>query len=176
MSLMRPEARATLWRWREVLVALGAGTLGGWWALTSFGLLRWLGVLLVAGAAALLVAGVQRARFRGTGGGAGVVTVDEGQISYFGPQTGGLVGLGEIEALHLDPGATPSPVWILARRGQPDLAIPVDAEGADALFDAFAALPGIRTHRLAARMQAQGASRVLIWRRGGALDASRRLH
>jgi apolipoprotein N-acyltransferase len=67
MSFLRPEARAALWRWREVLVGVGLMAIGLWWALTTIGLLHWLGYVLLVLAAAILAAGLQRARFRCAG-------------------------------------------------------------------------------------------------------------
>ena len=132
MSLLRPGAAQVLRRWREVLVTLGLAALGLWWALTGFGLIEWLGWALMAAAAALALAGLQRLRFRRGGGGPGVVVVDEGLIAYLGPVTGGTVALSEITALALDPGG---PHWVLSQPGQPDLRIPLDAEGAEQSSD-----------------------------------------
>jgi hypothetical protein len=162
MSLVRPGASHTLRRWREVLVAGGLAALGLWWALTGFGLLAWLGWALLAAAAALGLAGVQRVRFRRGAGGPGVVVVDEGLIAYLGPVTGGAVALSEITALGLDP---EGPYWVLSQPGQPALRIPLDAEGAEALFDAFAALPGLRTEHMLARMRRPGPAPETLWQR-----------
>ncbi len=41
--------------------------------------------------------------------------------------------------------------------------MPLAAEGADALFDAFATLPGIRTERMLAEMRRGGDHPVVIW-------------
>lgn len=43
--------------------------------------------------------------------------------------------------------------------------IPVDADGAEALFDAFAALPGLKTERMLATLRAESETAVLIWER-----------
>lgn len=166
MSFVRPEARAALWRWREVLVALGLVAVGLWWGLGTSGLLPWVGGALALAGAALAAAGVQRARFRAGAGGPGVVRVDEGQIAYFGPFTGGAVARSEITALALDTGAEP-PHWVLSQPGHDDLHIPLTAEGAEALFDVFASLPGLRTERMLAEMQRQAGAPVVIWRKAG---------
>jgi hypothetical protein len=63
MSFVRPEARAALWRLREVLAAGALGALGLYW-LTSRGLVAGLGAVCLLAAVALAVVGVQRARFR----------------------------------------------------------------------------------------------------------------
>ena len=173
MSLLRPGAAQVLRRWREVLVTLGLAALGLWWALTGFGLIEWLGWALMAAAAALALAGLQRLRFRRGGGGPGGVVVDEGLIAYLGPVTGGTVALSEITALALDPGG---PHWVLSQPGQPDLRIPLDAEGAEALFDAFAALPGLRTEHMLARMRRPARAPETLWQRPVRESTSPRLH
>jgi hypothetical protein len=85
-------------------------------------------------------------------------------VGYYGPLSGGLVALSEISALAIDRDNYP-PTWVLSQPGQEDLVIPLDAEGAEALFDVFASLPGIRTERLLSRMQQGGEGRVMIWTR-----------
>lgn len=171
MQLIRPEAAAALSRWREVLVGLTLAVLGLNWGLASFGPLRWLGWVLVALGAALIVTGIQRARFRRGGDGPGVVTVDERRVSYFGPLTGGTLALDDLTRLSLDGQGRPAH-WRLDSHGQPPLMIPVTAEGADALFDAFAALPGMETGRLLAALDASDRQRgtvTAIWTRRAAV-------
>ncbi len=164
MSFVRPEATAALWRWREVVAAAGVLALGIWWALGATGLLQWLGVALCAIGAILAAAGMQRGRFRNAQDGPGVVSVDEGQITYFGPLTGGAVALGDLSRVTLDPTGQPAH-WRLAQRGQPDLMIPVTASGADQLFDAFATLEGIRTEHMLAKLKRPGSHPVVIWQK-----------
>lgn len=164
MSFFRPEAKAVLWRWREVLLAAGFAALGLYWVFVSGGLLAWVGWGLAALSGALVVIGVQRGRFRSGGGGPGYVIVDEGQITYFGPLTGGMAAASDLERLTLDPTARPAH-WVLTQPGRPPLFIPVNAEGAEALFDIFAALPGLRTERMLAELNGSGAHPVVIWER-----------
>ena len=57
-DFMRPEARAPLWRWREALTGLALVGVGLWWTLGSFGIVRWIGVVLTAGAVILVIAGI----------------------------------------------------------------------------------------------------------------------
>ena len=171
MSLVRPAARAGLWRWREALAALALGGLGLWLASRS-GLIVWLGYGALAVAACLLLVGMQRARFRTGSGGPGVVHVDEGQIAYFGPLTGGVVAVSDLTALSLDPTGRPAH-WVLEAGTQPPLAIPLTAEGAEALFDAFARLPGLPVRHMLATLRRPGAQPVVIWRKA---SAAPRLH
>ena len=54
MSFIRPEASASLAKFREALTALAVLALGLWWVLAGRGLLFWLGwVVLIAGVALL---------------------------------------------------------------------------------------------------------------------------
>ncbi|MEQ9258146.1 MAG: hypothetical protein RIG84_03515 [Roseovarius sp.] len=176
MSFIRPEARAALWRFREALTGAAAMALGLWWVIGPGGLLTYIGTAIALAGAALTVAGLQRARFRAGGGGPGVVRVDEGQIAYFGPLTGGVVALSEIEELALDGAARPGH-WLLSQPGQPELAIPLNAEGAEALFDVFASLPGIRTERLLSAMRRPAPGRTPLWQRRKTAQPERiRLH
>lgn len=164
MSFIRPEATAAMWRWREVLIGIVLAVLALWWLAGPQGLLGWISPVLLVGAGALIMVGLQRGRFRGAGGGLGAVQVDEGQITYFGPLTGGAVALRELARLSLDGGQRPAH-WHLEQSDGPPLMIPVDAEGADALFDAFAALPGLRTERMLAQLRDTPEAAVVIWER-----------
>ena len=164
MNFIRPEARTAIWRWREVLIGATVAALGLYWVLGPGLLLGWVGWVLIFAGLALGVVGLQRARFRAGSDGPGVVTVDEGQIAYFGPLTGGAVAVSEIERLTLDPTAKPAH-WALDQPGQPTLFIPVNATGAEALFDMFAALPGLKTERMLWALKGQRAHPVVIWER-----------
>ncbi|WP_417728175.1 hypothetical protein [Roseovarius sp.] len=175
MSFIRPQARAALWRWREVLSGLAIAALGLWWGIGSFGLLQWLGYALLILAGAVLVMGVQRARFRAGSGGPGVVRVDEGQVAYFGPLTGGVVAIRDLDALTLDPTAQPAH-WVLSTGGTPDLCIPLSAEGAEMLFDAFAALPGLRTEHMLAQMRRLPDHPTVIWQKSQSAPSHLWLH
>ncbi len=175
MSFLRPEAKAQLIRWREVLAGGAMGLLGLWWLIGPGGLLVLPAIALILAGAALGWVGVQRARFRSAGQGPGTVRVDEGQITYFGPLTGGVVALREMVALTLDKTLFPDH-WQLSQPGQPELLIPVNAEGAEALFDAFATLPGLRTERMLHALQGREAHTIVIWQREGHASAPLRLH
>ena len=174
MSFIRPEVREELWRWREVGVACGVLALGAYWAFGTGALLHWLGYLVLVLGAVMLITGIQRGRFRGSRGGPGVVHVDEGQVAYFGPLSGGVVALREMTALVLDPTGKP-PHWVLSQPGQADLQVPLNAEGAEALFDAFASLPDIRTEHMLSQMKRSADHPVLIWQRDPT-DRPRVLH
>jgi hypothetical protein len=175
MSFIRPEVRAQVWRWRELCGGLCALVLGLFWVLVPGGLLGGIGAFVMGIGLVLVWVGAQRGRFRNAGTGPGIVQIDEGRIIYFGPLTGGTLALAEIERLTLDPSARPSH-WVLARTGEPPLSIPVNAAGAEALFDAFTALPGFRTERMLAELNSRAPHPVVIWERVPLRPASLRLH
>ena len=164
MTFFRPEAMAALKRWREVLLGVALAVLALWWLAGPGGLLGYLAPVMLVGAGALIMVGLQRGRFRGGGGGLGTVQVDEGQVTYFGPLTGGAVALREMSRLTLD-GAQRPAHWRLEQPDHAPLMIPIDADGADALFDAFASLPGLKTERMLAQLHDAPATPVVIWER-----------
>lgn len=166
MSFIRPEARATLWRWREVLAGVALTPVGAWW---SFGVTGWLGnavgFVVLGMAMLLLFLGIQRGRFREDSDGPGVVQVVEGRVAYFGPLTGGAVDMAELTRLSLDARNTPA-TWVLSQPGVDPLYIPVSAKGTEALFDAFAALPGLRTEYMLRVLNDGAARETVIWQKG----------
>jgi hypothetical protein len=175
MSFVRPEAMDALRRWREVLVGVIAIVIGLWWVFGPGRLLTMPGAALIAAGVALLWVGVQRGRFRSSGGGAGAVQVDEGQVTYFGPLTGGAIALRELQTLILRKSLRPDH-WQLDQPGHPPLLIPVNAAGADTLFDAFATLPGLRTERMLEAMRTQSAADIVIWEKDPSIRAQIALH
>ncbi|MDG2403475.1 MAG: hypothetical protein P8M25_00515 [Paracoccaceae bacterium] len=80
MSLIRPGAKAALWRWREAYLGLSLVFFALWWGSNSFGFLRWVASALGLAGGLLIIAGTQRGRFRMGAGGFGFVQVIEGQI------------------------------------------------------------------------------------------------
>lgn len=176
MSLIRPDAAKALNRIRDVLIGFVVVLLGIYWGFfTGGGLLHWFGYLVIGIGAILVFAGVQRARFKLGDDGPGIVQVVEGRVTYFGPLSGGGVDLEDLAALSLDPTATP-PHWLLKQIGQQPLAIPLTARGADALFDAFASLPGIKTEHMLRQMQSEARNPVVIWRAEAVHAAAQQLH
>lgn len=158
--MIRPEARALLWQWRDVFVAIALILFGLWWASGSFGFVRWIGYGLAAMGVMLAIAGVQRARFRQGNGGPGVVQLDERRLAYFGPLSGGVLDLNDLVMLELEPAG---PHWVLTGTGGQRLDIPINALGSEVLFDAFATLPGIQTTQILDALTRTPDARVTIW-------------
>jgi hypothetical protein len=162
-GFFRPEAVAVVTRWREVGVALAIAALGLWIALRPGGVIvTGFGYVLIALGAVALVPALRRARFVSGGQGPGVVQVDEGRITYMGPVTGGAMALDDLKVLSVRRDGDDRPAWVLADASQL-LVIPVDAVGADALFDAFAALPDVKLDRLIAAVQSRTRGSQRVW-------------
>lgn len=177
MTFLRPEITEALHRWREVLAALALAAFGLWTAAQGGYLLTPTGLALAAIGAGWAVTAVRRLRFRQDGEAPGLVRVTEAQIAYFGLRTGGFIGLPDLSEIRLLT-LRGRRIWKLKQGDGQLLHIPVESDGAEALFDAFAVLPGIDMAALVAALGSDAApsdSRVvalaevdrLIWARRG---------
>lgn len=164
MDFIRPELRAAFYKWREVMAGVGLAVMGLWALLDVGGLVGILGGALVILAVLMIWTGAQRVRFRQEEHGLGSVDVDEGQVTYFGPLTGGAIALRDMESLSLIRAQGQTPHWRLSAE-QGVLHIPVDADGTDALFDAFSTLSGLRVERMLTALRDEAREDVLIWQR-----------
>lgn len=170
MSFIRPEVRDGVLRWREALIG-GAILFAGVYLLASgIGLQKWLGGVMGLVGLALIWEGMRRARFPAPGGGAGMVDVDERQITYFGPLGGGSISINDLVCVNVrtsDLGPlSPDLYWDFFDSEGQSLTIPGDAEGAELIFDALSALEGVDYE---AATRAAGATDIhlfTIWRRG----------
>lgn len=149
--MIRPELLERLLPWRETASAF-AFTVAGLWLAAQGGL-----ILVPAGlAVAVLGSGwilsaFRRMRFARSPTAPGMVEVDEGQIGYLGPAFGGYVALPDLVELRLLTMGGRR-LWRLRQADGQVLLIPVDAAGAERLFDAFASLPGLDTSTLLAAL------------------------
>jgi hypothetical protein len=177
MSLIRPELLAAAHRGREVVAALALTVVGGWLATLGGYFFVPLGGLLLALGLGWALLSIRRLRFRQDGDAPGIVRVTEAQIAYMGPRVGGFVGLPELAEIRLLT-YRGRRIWRLRQADGAMLHIPVEADGAEALFDAFATLPGMDTATLVAALGSEvptdskvivldGVDR-LIWSRKGA--------
>ena len=176
MTLIRPEVTALIWRWREVIWAVAVAGIGlrlvalGGYFLVPVG-------LIVAGIGLVLaVTAFRRMQFQQAVDAPGVVEVDEAQVGYLGPELGGFLSLTELVELRIL-SLRGRRVWRLKQDDGQALLIPVDAKGADRLFDAFANLPGMDTGALVAALAPSSLPKAaaltlaaetrVIWRRQG---------
>jgi hypothetical protein len=177
MSLIRPELLALAHRGREVIAAAVAVGMGGWLAVLGGYFFLPLGGIVLALGIGWLVLSLRRLRFRQAGEAPGIVRVTEAEIAYMGPRVGGFVGLPDLSEIRLLT-LRGRRIWRLKQANGQMLHIPVEAEGAEALFDAFTALPSMDTAALVAALgsDALSDSKVvalaevdrLIWARKGA--------
>ncbi|MDP3961234.1 MAG: hypothetical protein Q8Q26_14450 [Pseudorhodobacter sp.] len=156
-ALIRPEVGAALRRWREVIAAVAVGAVGLWLMRLGGWVLTPAGVGLLALAFGLAVLALRRLRFWHGVAAPGVVEVVEGQISYFGPESGGFVALPEVIELRLVV-LHGRRNWRLKQGDGQALLIPVAAAGAAQLFDAFASLPGLDSQALVAALDGGAAA------------------
>ncbi|MEO8242038.1 MAG: hypothetical protein ABI832_06965 [bacterium] len=176
MTLIRPEVTNLIWRAREVIWAGLVVGLGGWLiALGGFVLIP-LGVIIGGIGLVLAVTALRRMRFEQGVVAPGIVELDEAQVGYLGPEVGGFLSLPELVELRIL-SLRGRRLWRLKQADGQALLIPVDAKGAERLFDAFANLPGMDTASLVAALEQPAlpdsgaitlaAQTRVIWRRQG---------
>ena len=177
-GLIRPEVFALIHRSREVILG-GLVVVAGVWLMALGGyLLLPFGAVVAAFGLSWGLLSLRRMRFSQGLAAPGMVEVDEAQISYMGPTTGGFVSLSEVVELRLLT-LRGRRLWRLKQADGQALLVPVDAAGSEALFDAFGNLPGMDTQALVQALDPAGRSgggavisadqpeiRV-IWRRRG---------
>ncbi len=164
MSFIRPGASAFLARHAELLVAAGAVAAGLWLAGRGGPLFGLLGGGVSATGAGLGWIALARRRFAPPGAGPGLVEVVEGEVRYLGPGYGGTAALADLVEVRLLE-RRGRRVWRLALEGAPPLYIPLEALGAEALFDLFATLPGLGAGRLIEALARPATPDRLVWRR-----------
>ncbi len=177
MTLFRPEVTDLIWRAREVIWAALVVGLGGWLIALGGYVLVPLGLIVGAIGLVLATTALRRMRFEQSVLAPGVVELDEAQVGYLGPEVGGFLSLPELVELRIL-SLRGRRVWRLKQADGQALLIPVDAQGAERLFDAFANLPGMDTASLVAALDqpalpANGsmvlaAQTRVVWRRQGA--------
>jgi len=156
--MIRPELAVFARRWSEVLTGLAIAAFGLWGLQARGEFYQALALAVVVIGLSLALIGWRRLRFDRTGDAPGIMQVLEGQISYFGPETGGFIGIADILEVHL---IDNSRTWRLVSDSSAPVEIPVAADGAQALFDIFAALPGMNMPALLAALDTQGHERCL---------------
>lgn len=174
--MIRDGARKALWQWREALVGAALVALGLWFIGLGGYLLVPLGGLIMAGGMAFGVLAWRRMRFASAGDAPGVVQLDEGQVGYMGPTVGGFVSLQDLVELRLI-SMRGRRLWRLKQADGQTILIPLEAAGAEALFDAFSSLPGLSSAVLVAALEPPdgadsravmaGGENRMVWRREG---------
>jgi hypothetical protein len=184
--MIRAEVLATAHRWREMIAAGAVGACGLWLVWLGGYLLLPVGLAVLAFAATWAVTALRRMRFVQAVLAPGMVEVVEGQVGYLGPTLGGYVSLPDLVELRLVT-MQGRRLWRLKQADGQTLLIPVDAAGAERLFDAFGSLPGMDMAALVAAVDTpqvagqgglpalrgdlppQSPAMQVIWRRQAAL-------
>lgn len=161
---LRPEVAALFARWKEVGLTAAVALAGLWVAFWGGWFFAMLGGLVAVTGFGLGLVAVRRVRFGQGGLDPGVVRITEGQLAYLGPFGGGFVGLTDLAELALirSGGAR---FWRLTPTEGVPLMVPVAALGAEALFDAFAGLPGLDSRALVAVLAPEAQGDRILWTR-----------
>lgn len=166
--MIRAEAWATLGRLREFFLAAGIALFGLWLCRLGGLLFLPLGLAALGLAAGLTLIALRRLRFAQGVAGPGIVELDEAQVGWLGPEGGGYLSLRELAELRILSRGHRR-FWRLKQGDGQALLIPVDAQGADRLFDVFTALPGMDSEALVAALDTTPEAAVdalgpVIWR------------
>ena len=174
MSFVRPEAKAVLRQWGTPAALAVVGLFLIWKGVDLTGRGGWVGiVLIVLGLMACLslVGVVERAwiGWRNRRGGPGMVIIEEGRISYFGPETGAVLALDALVSVDIvttgDGPAAEDLFWVLSDETGQMVAIPGGAEGTGALLDILGSLKGFSHAQVISAMGSAENARFQIWRR-----------
>ncbi len=166
MSFVRPELAERIRPWREALI-WGTGMIVGLWLIWTgwrSGALHLLvfGLLVGLASGGLLVVAVRRRRLTGLPPAEGVVSVKEARIGYLGPRSGGYVDLADLLRVDIITDGRRQ-MWQFETAEDTALRIPVGARGAEAIYDALAALVEIDEEALHSALATRHSGRFPIW-------------
>lgn len=171
MAVFRPEALQTLKRWQEPIVigVILLATLRVLWLayVWSSWVMAVFGLALVGLAASFLYVAVLRMRLRSDASAPGLVEIDERNITYLSPHLGGAVSIDSIRKIDVSPTRSGGRNWVLYSFESSPVLIPFNAAGADALVEAFSALPGLGVERISRAARSNSLVIETIWEKGG---------
>lgn len=175
MSFIRPEVREGLWRWREALAGLAAILVGIALVSGTYGYLPMIGGVLVFIGFLVMGAGAVRASVKPRSGGAGLIELDEGRLTFLNPERGAIVDLPaviRIEIITTSAGPVEDDLfWVFYEAGGQVARIPASAVGSERLFDALAGFPGADYRKVIAASGSTDDNVFVIWQKD-----RRRLH
>lgn len=161
--MIRPGITAFLRNHFESLFALAVLCVAIWTTSRGGWIMTGVGFVVGLAATGLAIGAMRRERFQLAPNAPGLVEVDEAQVAYFGPDGGGFVSIRElVEIRRVDIRGRAH--WRLKQADGQALLIPVAAEGAAQLYDAFVTLPGIDLGAFTAALDAPGSTGPL-WQR-----------
>ena len=150
--------------WRETIVAMIFAGLGLYWTINSYGTLYFIGYGVLLFGIIFAYVGYQRACFKRKETGGGIVEFTEGQISYFGPKTGAIFSVEDIECLSIDK-SNSSSIWIIERTADYKVEIPTNVEGNEVLFDVFNSLEGFQIHQMLEALSSSRCNKTVLWQK-----------
>lgn len=162
---MRPEVRALFARWQHVVIGLAAAAFGVWLLSLRGPLMTGLGTVIGLGGVIYAWGALRRLRFQLDVDAPGIVELDEGRISYFGPVMGGSLALSELTEVQVLNVAGSRLCWRLKQVDGQSLLVPLAASGADQLYDALTALPGMDGRALDSALAHRSSEPKSLWRR-----------
>lgn len=168
MSLVRPEAQAVLYRWRECIAGVCVAVLGVFFGLNSSGLVWWLAVALTALGCLAFFTGLQRARIRPRLGGRGVIELDEGALRYLTGEGGVIVSLPEVVRVEIETtgdGPKEDDLFWLWVTPEGTARIPASATGSEKMVDALAAFSGARYEQVIAASGSTEPRLFIVWQK-----------
>ena len=150
--------------WRETIVAIIFAGFGLYWTINSYGTLYFIGYGVLITGIIFAYVGYQRASFKRKETGGGIVEFTEGQISYFGPKTGAIFSIEDIECLSIDK-SNSSSIWIIERIADYKVEIPTNVEGNEVLFDVFNSLEGFQIHQMLEVLSSSRCNKTVLWQK-----------
>ncbi len=169
MSFIRPELLTALARRQDhawAIAGLVTGALVMWRGVgTMAPFLTIFGGGIAVLSAVLWVAHRQRAAFRREVTQPGIVQIDEAQISYYGPETGGVVDRDALIRVDLVSGGDGRARWALYHSDGSPVSIPLAAEGADKLVDLLMSLPRVEVGAALSALDRGRVGLVTVWTR-----------
>lgn len=178
MSFVRPEAAEKLLLYGEPAAYAAVAVLCLWKGVALLSAGAWTGLALLAlgAVAAFAVLGTaERALVarRSATAGPGIVSVQEGRISYFGPHGGASMAVDALVRVDIvsdmDPhgaaGHAGETRWELTDEAGDRLSVPAGAANAAALLDVLGGLPGFNNMAVVLAMQAGKPGQSTVWRR-----------
>ena len=150
--------------WRETIVAIIFAGIGLYWTINSYGTLYFIGYGVLLFGIIFAYVGYQRASFKRKETGGGIVEFTEGQISYFGPKTGAIFSIEDIECVSIDK-SNSSGIWIIERTADYKVEIPTNVEGNEVLFDVFNSLEGFQIHQMLEALSSSRCNKTVLWQK-----------
>lgn len=163
-SVVRPEVLAFVRRFAQALLGAALTALAVYWTLSIPGVLRWFTAILAVVSLAATVDGLRRGRLLRFGADiAGVLEIEERQITWLTSEGGGTVSIDDLTKVELL-ARNQVTYWRLLDSWGTALLVPYSANGAGGLIDGLAPLKGLDLTSVARALETPGDHTTVIWR------------